>query len=576
MASKESPPFKRVVIVGAGFSGLAMACQLKQKLRCHDFVIYDRGAGFGGTWLFNTYPGCGVDIPAVLYSLSYAQNPDFSNFFPKQDEVLQYMNDVVDRFDLSGHLVGNTDWIGASWQDDTKAWLVKLKDLSSGQEYVQRCSILISAVGALTNPNPFYAPGIDRFQGNIIHTARWDHSVSLRDKDVIVIGNGVGTRRSRRSPLYHAIHPGWFPVPQVWRNVANQPWQSSQYVLPGGDNTIITPFWRTVFRYLPGVLRSLRLLTFLYLETSTPQFDTTEQGAKMRTQTAKISERYIKATAPAHYWPLLMPDHEVGCKRRVFDHNGYIASLNRENVHLTDDPIVAVNERSVVTKSGTTYPADVIALANGFALTQFDADLRGRHGRSRSEHWKDVGYIEAFHSIGMAGFPNFFYILGPNSGRGHTSAVLSIESYTNLISRVIKPVIAGSALSVEPKSSSEKEYNERLHGALEKTVFTNACRSWYIDPKTGYNWAVYPWSSFYMWWTTQVAGLSGWVYELPKGKPKSATRPFLLSVALSVFMVTLALWLYDIEPLAISSIEPDQWIGNMSRYVTFDTFQGKL
>lgn len=108
----------------------------------------------------------------------------------------------------------------------------------------------------------------------------------------------VGTRRSRRSPLYHAIHPGWFPVPQVWRNVANQPWQSSQYVLPGGDNTIITPFWRTVFRYLPGVLRSLRLLTFLYLETSTPQFDTTEQGAKMRTQTAKISERYIKATAP--------------------------------------------------------------------------------------------------------------------------------------------------------------------------------------------------------------------------------------------------------------------------------------
>ncbi|GAB1217857.1 hypothetical protein ATERTT37_007100 [Aspergillus terreus] len=464
MASKESPPFKRVVIVGAGFSGLAMACQLKQKLRCHDFVIYDRGAGFGGTWLFNTYPGCGVDIPAVLYSLSYAQNPDFSNFFPKQDEVLQYMNDVVDRFDLSGHLVGNTDWIGASWQDDTKAWLVKLKDLSSGQEYVQRCSILISAVGALTNPNPFYAPGIDRFQGNIIHTARWDHSVSLRDKDVIVIGNGV-------------------------------------------------------FRYLPGVLRSLRLLTFLYLETSTPQFDTTEQGAKMRTQTAKISERYIKATAP------------------VFDHNGYIASLNRENVHLTDDPIVAVNERSVVTKSGTTYPADVIALANGFALTQFDADLRGRHGRSRSEHWKDVGYIEAFHSIGMAGFPNFFYILGPNSGRGHTSAVLSIESYTNLISRVIKPVIAGSALSVEPKSSSEKEYNERLHGALEKTVFTNACRS---------------------------------------GKPKSATRPFLLSVALSVLMVTLALWLYDIEPLAISSIEPDQWIGNMSRYVTFDTFQGKL
>ncbi|KAL5362899.1 hypothetical protein BJX96DRAFT_167031 [Aspergillus floccosus] len=549
MALKESSPFKRVIIVGAGFSGLAMACQLKQKLGSHDFVIYDRGAGFGGTWFFNTYPGCGVDIPAVLYSLSYAPNPDFSNFFPKQDEVLRYMKHVVDRFNLSGHLIGNTDWIGASWQDDTKTWLVNLKDLSTGQEYVQRCSILISAVGALTNPNPFYAPGIDRFQGNIIHTARWDHNVSLRDKDVVVIGNGVGTSRSRRSPLYHAIHPG---------------------------NTIITPFWRTVFRYLPGVLRSLRLLTFLYLETSTPQFNITEQGAKMRKQTAEISECYIKETAPAQYWPLLMPDHEVGCKRRVFDHNGYIMSLNRDNVHLTDDPIVAIYERSVVTKSGTTYPADVIVLANGFALTQFDADLRGRYGRTRSEHWKDIGYIEAFHSIGMAGFPNFFYILGPNSGRGHTSAVLSIESYTNLIIRVIKPVIAGSALSVEPNSSSEKEYNERLHGALEDTVFTNTCRSWYIDSKTGYNWAVYPWSSFYMWWTTQIAGLGGWVYELPKGKPKSAHRSFLLSVALSVLMITVALWLYEIGPLAISNIESDQWIGNMTRYVTFDIIQEKL
>lgn len=135
-------------------------------------------------------PGCGVDIPAAFYSLSFAPNPDFSNLFPKRDEVLQYINNVVMEYDLSRHLVGYTEWIGASWQDNDNTWLVSLRSVTTGEEYTQRCNILISAVGALTNPNPLNVPGIDRFQGDIIHTARWDQSVSLRDKNVIVLGNG--------------------------------------------------------------------------------------------------------------------------------------------------------------------------------------------------------------------------------------------------------------------------------------------------------------------------------------------------------------------------------------------------
>lgn len=135
-------------------------------------------------------PGCGVDIPAAFYSLSFAPNPDFSTFFPKRDEVLQYINNVVSKYDLSRHMVGNTEWIGASWQDVDKTWLVKLRSTTSGQDYTQRCNILVSAVGALTNPNSLNLPGVDRFQGDIIHTARWDQSVSLRDKNIVVLGNG--------------------------------------------------------------------------------------------------------------------------------------------------------------------------------------------------------------------------------------------------------------------------------------------------------------------------------------------------------------------------------------------------
>ncbi|THC87874.1 hypothetical protein EYZ11_012677 [Aspergillus tanneri] len=191
MASVEAHPFRKVIIVGAGFSGLTMACQMKHRLKCDDFVVYDRESGFGGTWRVNTYPGCGVDIPAVFYSLSFAPNPDFSNFFPKQKEVLQYINRVAFRLNVSQHLVGNTEWLGASWQDDTKTWRVRLCDLSTGQNFVQTCSILISAVGVLENPQPFNVQGIENFTGDIMHTARWNHSVSLRDKNVVVIGNGA-------------------------------------------------------------------------------------------------------------------------------------------------------------------------------------------------------------------------------------------------------------------------------------------------------------------------------------------------------------------------------------------------
>ena len=135
-------------------------------------------------------PGCGVDIPAVFYSISFAPNPDFTNIFPKQSEVLKYIDGVASQLKVSRHMVGHTDWIGGHWNERTKTWSVKLRDLNTGQVYVQTCSVLISAVGALTNPMPFNAPGKDKFAGDIIHTARWDHGVSLRDKNVVVIGNG--------------------------------------------------------------------------------------------------------------------------------------------------------------------------------------------------------------------------------------------------------------------------------------------------------------------------------------------------------------------------------------------------
>lgn len=110
--------------------------------------------------------------------------------FPSQAEILEYFNNVAEKFDVARHIVPNTEWEGAYWQDLTNTWRVKLKDLSTGETCYQECKILISAVGGLVNPNQFDVPGVETFEGDIMHTARWKPNTSLCQKDVVVVGNG--------------------------------------------------------------------------------------------------------------------------------------------------------------------------------------------------------------------------------------------------------------------------------------------------------------------------------------------------------------------------------------------------
>ncbi|EAW14397.1 flavin-containing monooxygenase [Aspergillus clavatus NRRL 1] len=500
-ASASTPsPFVQVMIIGAGFSGLAMACQMKLKLKCKDFVIYDRASASGGTWWANQYPGCGVDIPAVFYSLSFAPNPGFSKVFPKQSEILQYFNKVATDHGIPPHMVFHTQWEGAEWKEDTSSWRVQLRNLATNQCFEQECKVLISAVGGLSVPKPFSMRGMETFKGEIMHTAEWKHDVVLDGKDVVVIGNGASAAQ-----LIPAILKQCKSVTQFIR--------TPQHYMPSQNNTI-HPLLRTAFRFIPILLWLIRTAVFLYLETTGPYFGLTEAGSALRKVAVEKSQRYIQANSPESYWSLLLPKFELGCKRRVFDNDEYIACLRKQNIYLTDEKIAALQPDSVLTKSGAVYPAQIIILATGFALRQFDIQLYGRDGLSREDHWKQLGSKSAFKTVAMAGFPNFFYVLGPHSGRGHTSTLFAVESFVGLIIRAMKPVINGHAQLVEINSHSERVFYERTMTALDQTVFQNNCGSWFIDQKSGLNWFSYPWSSFEMWFSTHIEGMNDWIYKV--------------------------------------------------------------
>ncbi|RAK81293.1 flavin-containing monooxygenase [Aspergillus fijiensis CBS 313.89] len=373
-----SKPATTVIIIGAGFSGVAMGCQLKRNYDLEDYCIYDRCSGIGGTWLRCRYPG-------ISYSLSFAKNFSFTKLFPQQSEVLDYISDVARTY-------------GATWKEDTQTWLLQFEDLHTGRHFTQACRILISAVGGVVNPHPFTVPGVERFKGPIVHTAEWRSDFDLRYKHVAVIGN--------------ARHPITWSPPKT---------------------NDIPPLWRRILCYVPGLLWLLRALMFLYMETAWPQFNKTRWGSRTRQKSVQCSLNYVQTTAPRRYWDMLNPSYEFGCKRRVFD-QGYLPCLHRDNIRLTDDPIVEILPTAIRIQSGDQISTDSTQiLATGFSSTQYDTPLYSREGISRQQHWQELGSNMAFESVAMHSFPNFFYILSPRSGRGHTSTLFSIEKqWSNL------------------------------------------------------------------------------------------------------------------------------------------------
>ncbi|KAL3443415.1 hypothetical protein BJX65DRAFT_199635 [Aspergillus insuetus] len=505
MALPSRPPC-RVIIIGGGISGIAMACRLKRDYNLDNYHIYDRQAGLGGTWWANTYPGCAVDIPGFCYSYSFAPNPDFTQMFPPQAEILGYLSDVVKQYHIEQHFTGNVEWTGATWSDTTQTWFVSFQDIQTKQAFTQECQILISAVGGLVNPQELKLPGAETFQGEIIHTARWKKGVDLTNKHVAVIGNGASAAQ-----LVPAIVHQAKSVTQFMR---------SPHHIVDATNHQISPEWRDAFRRIPLLLYLIRFLLFLYMEITWFRFQNNRLGEMGRKSVENQSRKYVQDTAPASYWDLLIPKYEFGCRRRIFD-RGYLSSLNEPNMRLTDDSIVEIKSNSVITRSGEEIHVDAILLANGFALTHYEVPVQGRNGKTREQHWNEYGHKATFKSIAMHGFPNFFYILGPNSGRLYTSTIQIIESEVELVLKAIQPILHHQAASVDVRADKEREYDVQLHEAIDKTVHSSLCGSYFIDKSTDKNWFVYPWNSFQLWFSTYWAPASDWEYKLKAGVEKA-------------------------------------------------------
>ncbi|KAG9256363.1 uncharacterized protein F5Z01DRAFT_618526 [Emericellopsis atlantica] len=503
-----------VAIIGGGMSGIGLAVQLQRKYPGVTFKIFEKLNDIGGTWAINTYPGCGVDVPSHFYSYSFALNPDWSQKFVMQPELLQYFHDVARKWNLAPrtHLQHTVE--KAAWDSQTSTWVIDVYDQTQKSRFQVRSRALVSAVGALSLPKECDIPGHEEFTGKIFHSARWDHSFDHAGKEVLVLGNGCSATQ-----FVPVVSEKAKKVVQV----ARQP-----HWLLERPNPKYSSAFKAVMRYVPGAMKMLRAKIYADLEAEWLMFDN-KTGIAARERLSKDSKAYIRKAAPPQYVDALIPKFEVGCKRRVFD-TGFLACLHQDNVELVhDDAVERLTKDSAIFRSGREIHIDAVVLATGFQTTTLLSNLNiiGRDGISIHDHWQvqNEGLPQAYYGTCVAGFPNFFIMMGPNTVNGHLSVIFSSECQINFALNMLHPILKNSqrggarqVSAVEVTQSAENEENRWIQDRARNLVWSSGCTNWYVEPKSGKNLMVYPEWQWHFWLRSFVVDYSKFVYTSVDGK----------------------------------------------------------
>jgi cation diffusion facilitator CzcD-associated flavoprotein CzcO len=458
----------RVIIVGTGFAGLAMAARLK-RTGMDDFLILERANDVGGTWRDNTYPGCACDVPSALYSFSFALNSEWSNTYSPQPEILAYLRKVAAAEGLLPHVRFGRNVERARWDDDRRVWVVDTTDGTYEGE------VLVAGLGPLSEPSLPDIEGIDSFAGTVFHSAQWDHDHDLGGEHVAVIGTGASAIQ-----FVPKIQP---EVGHLTLFQRTPPWVMHRTARP------IKGFERFAFRHVPGALAATRAFVYAIRELTALGFtkrpSILKRGEKLATAHlhAQVSDPELREK--------LTPDYTLGCKRVLLS-NDYYPALTQPNVTVETSGIARITPTSIITKDGTEVPTDTIILGTGFHVTDIPAahSIWGRGGVKLADQWS--ASAAAYLGTTVDNFPNLFFLVGPNTGLGHTSIVYMIESQVNYVMDALRTMDRLGASTVEVRPEALAAYNEDVQAKVAGTVWnTGGCSSWYLD-KTGKNTSLWP------------------------------------------------------------------------------------
>jgi len=453
-------PDFQIGIIGAGFAGIIAALRLQQSGR-NSFVIFEKAAETGGTWRDNVYPGCACDVPSHLYSISFAPNPHWTRMYSSQAEIWEYMKEVVQKNDLEKHIRYHAEIIHYEFVEQEGFW-----ELTDRRGNTTTVRIVIAALGPFSRPRLPNLKGIDSFQGKKLHSARWDKSYDLRGKRVAVIGTGASAVQ-----IVPAIAPEVAHLSVFQRNAA---WISDR------SDWEIPAFLKKSLQTFPALQKFIRTLLYSLLEFRGRLFIGNALLHKFFTnQSLKKLNREVHDPELRRK---LTPAYQYGCKR-ILVADDYWPAFNRPNVCLETAGIAEITSTGIRTDDGKEYHVDAIIFATGFEVADFTTEMKviGRNGRELLGEWRRAS-LEAYKGTTISGFPNLAFLLGPNTGLGHSSVLQMMEAQMNYVIAYISLLESqGEKAYLDLKPAIQRAYNEALQRQFEGTVWASGCKSWYLN-----------------------------------------------------------------------------------------------
>jgi cation diffusion facilitator CzcD-associated flavoprotein CzcO len=468
MTDASLPEQVTFVIIGSGFSGLGAAIRLQQAGH-RDMIILERAGDVGGTWRDNTYPGCRCDVQSNLYSYSFALKPDWSESYPSQPELWEYLRQIASRHGLARYLRFGHDVTAARWDEEAGRWLISTTKGQFAARY------LIAGVGALVEPSLPDIPRIETFAGTIMHSARWDGGWRPEGRRVAVVGTGASAIQ-----IVPSIQPAVEHLTVFQR--------TAPFVVPH-NNHPVKPRTKVLYRALPPAQRANRLAVYWMRELLAYGF---VRNPKILKRAEAVWRKHMhSAITDEATRSQLTPTYDLGCKR-VLPSNDFYPALARANVSLVTEKIIEFRPDGVVTADGAEHKVDTVILATGFHVTDnpMFGKVAGRGGRTLAE-----AFGQTYLGTVVPGFPNYFQLTGANTGLGHSSMLLMIESQLNLIVDAIEQVEAAGGGPCEVRTDVAAGYNARLQRRLPTTVWGSGCSSWYLDSQ-GRNLTIWPGFTF--------------------------------------------------------------------------------
>lgn len=464
---RASMPSRRlaVAIVGAGLAGIGLAMRLK-RAKIDSFTIFESSGDIGGTWSANTYPGAACDTPSILYSYSFRPNRTWSRLFPNQREILEYLRECAHELELQPHLALGVSVERATFDPARGVWVLDLDDGTSTE-----ANVVVSCAGALCKPSIPRFPGIEGFEGPVFHSARWDHDVELRNRDVAIIGSGASAIQI---------------VPQLVRSVRNLYLyqRAPQWILPKRDRAL-SAFERWTFARFPAVQRLYRSYMFWQRELRTLAF---MYPWLMRLGERKARRFLARSISDPALRRTLTPSFTMGCKRVLLS-DDYYRAVASSNVEILSSPVESIGAHEIITKDRALRRVDAIILCTGFQVEPIRYPVLGLGGVSLAERWERAP--EAYLGTTASDFPNFFFIMGPNTGLGHNSTLVTIEAQIGYILACIAEMQSSNIKYMHVKEPVQALHHARIRRWLGGTVWTSGCRGWYHD-RNGDNTAIWP------------------------------------------------------------------------------------